>query len=100
MDEAVNEAVGDARGGAAGKARGKARGEARGEAVGEAAGGAAGDAVGGAADGEARDHMAAEVPRPQAPRFLSPRECARLMGFPETFILPSQQGLAYRQPLS
>ena len=31
------------------------------------------------------------------PRFFSPRECARLMGFPETFALPGQPGLTYRQ---
>merc|ERR1712107_455244 len=26
------------------------------------------------------------------PRFLTPRECARLMGFPETFEVPSMEG--------
>jgi DNA (cytosine-5)-methyltransferase 1 len=36
------------------------------------------------------------------PRFLSPRECCRIMGFPETFRLPphtrgGQQHLFYRQ---
>ena len=28
---------------------------------------------------------AGEDARPHAPRFLSPRECARLQGFPETY---------------
>ena len=37
----------------------------------------------------------ADVPSP--PRFYSPRECARLMGFPEAFILPTGDGLAHRQ---
>ena len=32
-----------------------------------------------------------------SPRFFSPRECARLMGFPEAFVLPSGDGLAHRQ---
>ncbi|KAL1520363.1 hypothetical protein AB1Y20_021952 [Prymnesium parvum] len=36
-------------------------------------------------------------PPPANPRFFSPRECARLMGFPESFVLPRQEGLAYRQ---
>lgn len=31
------------------------------------------------------------------PRMLTPRECARLMGFPETFILPDTKTPAYRQ---
>jgi DNA (cytosine-5)-methyltransferase 1 len=31
------------------------------------------------------------------PRMLTPRECARLMGFPETFILPATKTPAYRQ---
>ena len=33
-----------------------------------------------------------------APRFFSPRECARLMGFPESFTLPRvPEGVAYKQ---
>lgn len=31
------------------------------------------------------------------PRMLTPRECARLMGFPETFKLPATKTPAYRQ---
>ena len=31
------------------------------------------------------------------PRMLTPRECARLMGFPETFVLPATKTPAYRQ---
>lgn len=31
------------------------------------------------------------------PRMLTPRECARLMGFPESFILPDTKTPAYRQ---
>lgn len=31
------------------------------------------------------------------PRRLTPRECARLMGFPETFIIPVSDTQAYRQ---
>jgi site-specific DNA-cytosine methylase len=31
------------------------------------------------------------------PRFFSPREAARLMGFPESFVLPTGDGLAHRQ---
>jgi DNA (cytosine-5)-methyltransferase 1 len=31
------------------------------------------------------------------PRMLTPRECSRLMGFPETFILPETKTPAYRQ---
>ena len=31
------------------------------------------------------------------PRRLTPRECARLMGFPETFIIPVSDNQAYRQ---
>jgi DNA (cytosine-5)-methyltransferase 1 len=31
------------------------------------------------------------------PRMLTPRECARLMGFPDTFILPEAKTPAYRQ---
>ena len=30
------------------------------------------------------------------PRFFSPRECARLMGFPERFPLPQAEGVGYR----
>ncbi len=30
-------------------------------------------------------------------RKLTPRECARMQGFPETFILPSNKNLAYKQ---
>lgn len=38
------------------------------------------------------------VPREgRTPRMLTPRECARLQGFPEEFILPSHRGPAYRQ---
>ncbi|GFE69387.1 DNA (cytosine-5-)-methyltransferase [Chroococcus sp. FPU101] len=33
----------------------------------------------------------------QNPRRLTPRECARLMGFPETFIIPVSDNQAYRQ---
>ncbi len=31
------------------------------------------------------------------PRMLTPRECARLQGFPENFILPSTRSIAYKQ---
>ena len=31
------------------------------------------------------------------PRMLTPRECARLQGFPETFILPKTKSKAYKQ---
>ena len=31
------------------------------------------------------------------PRYFSPRECARLMGFPESFLLNKDEGHAYRQ---
>lgn len=31
------------------------------------------------------------------PRMLTPRECARLMGFPETYVLPSSDSMAYKQ---
>lgn len=31
------------------------------------------------------------------PRMLTPRECARLMGFPESFVLPEAKTPAYRQ---
>jgi DNA (cytosine-5)-methyltransferase 1 len=31
------------------------------------------------------------------PRKLTPRECARLQGFPEAFILPSSNAPAYHQ---
>lgn len=31
------------------------------------------------------------------PRFLTPRECARLQGYPEKFVLPSAKTPAYRQ---
>lgn len=31
------------------------------------------------------------------PRMLTPRECARLMGFPENYNIPSSDGVAYRQ---
>lgn len=31
------------------------------------------------------------------PRLLTPRECARLQGFPESFILPSSRSVAYKQ---
>lgn len=31
------------------------------------------------------------------PRRLTPRECARLQGFPETFIIPVSDTQAYRQ---
>jgi DNA (cytosine-5)-methyltransferase 1 len=31
------------------------------------------------------------------PRRLTPRECARLMGFPETFAIPVSDTQAYRQ---
>ena len=36
------------------------------------------------ADGTVRDGQGAN-PRP---RFLTPRECARVMGFPDTFVIP------------
>ena len=39
-------------------------------------------------------------PAPALPRFFSPREVARLMGFPEDFCLPSQEGLAYVEIIS
>src|SRR5690606_6457919 len=31
------------------------------------------------------------------PRKLTPRECARLQGFPENYILPSSKAAAYKQ---
>ena len=31
------------------------------------------------------------------PRRLTPRECARLMGFPDTFAIPVSDTQAYRQ---
>lgn len=31
------------------------------------------------------------------PRLLTPRECARLQGFPEDFILPTSRSVAYKQ---
>lgn len=41
---------------------------------------------------------AAPAALPPPPRFFSPRECARLMGFPEAFQLPTApEGIAYRQ---
>ena len=43
------------------------------------------------ASGESEEVM------PPPPRFFSPRECARLMGFPESFQLPAADGLAHRQ---
>ncbi|TAL96202.1 MAG: DNA (cytosine-5-)-methyltransferase, partial [Paraburkholderia sp.] len=33
----------------------------------------------------------------QRPRRLTPRECARLMGFPDTFRIPVSDTQAYRQ---
>ena len=30
-------------------------------------------------------------------RKLSPRECARLDGFPDTFVLPENKNVAYKQ---
>jgi len=33
----------------------------------------------------------------KAPRMLTPRECARLQGFPETFLIPVAKAAAYRQ---
>jgi DNA (cytosine-5)-methyltransferase 1 len=38
--------------------------------------------------------VATDGPRP---RRLTPRECARLMGFPETFVIPVSDTQAYRQ---
>lgn len=38
------------------------------------------------------------IPREgQTPRMLTPRECGRLQGFPEEFLLPAHRGPAYRQ---
>jgi DNA (cytosine-5)-methyltransferase 1 len=34
---------------------------------------------------------------PKNPRRLSPRECARLMGFPDSFMIPVSDNQAYRQ---
>lgn len=34
---------------------------------------------------------------PDNPRLLTPRECARLQGFPEKFLLPTARTVAYRQ---
>ena len=31
------------------------------------------------------------------PRLLTPRECARLQGFPENFVLPASRSVAYKQ---
>ena len=36
-------------------------------------------------------------PRRHAPRRLTPRECARLMGFPDSFKIPVSDSQAYRQ---
>ncbi|MAH51061.1 DNA (cytosine-5-)-methyltransferase [Candidatus Pacearchaeota archaeon] len=35
--------------------------------------------------------------RGRNPRMLTPRECARLQGFPESFVLPETRASAYRQ---
>ena len=35
--------------------------------------------------------------RGKTPRMLTPRECARLQGFPESFLLPDHRAPAYRQ---
>ena len=35
--------------------------------------------------------------RGQAPRRLTPRECARLMGFPDSFVIPVSDTQAYKQ---
>ena len=46
------------------------------------------------------DKDGSEILIPQSghnPRRLSPRECARLMGFPESFIIPVSDTQAYRQ---
>jgi DNA (cytosine-5)-methyltransferase 1 len=38
------------------------------------------------------------IPQPDSnPRRLTPRECARLQGFPDTFIIPVSDNQAYRQ---
>jgi DNA (cytosine-5)-methyltransferase 1 len=38
------------------------------------------------------------IPQPgKNPRFLTPRECARLQGYPEKFVLPSAKTQAYKQ---
>lgn len=34
---------------------------------------------------------------PQRPRRLTPRECARLMGYPDSFVIPVSDSQAYRQ---
>ena len=61
----------------------------------EGAGGAPdGGGRGGRRDGGAHED---DCKGPPPPRFFSPRECARLMGFPERFALPKADGLAYRQ---
>ena len=42
----------------------------------------------------------AEILIPQngkCPRRLTPRECARLQGFPDTFIIPVSDNQAYKQ---
>ena len=38
------------------------------------------------------------IPQPaKNPRFLTPRECARLQGYPEEFVLPASRTPAYKQ---
>jgi DNA (cytosine-5)-methyltransferase 1 len=46
-------------------------------------------------DSTLRDDSQSESSRSGRPRFLTERECARLMGFPESFVLPTQPP-AYR----
>jgi site-specific DNA-cytosine methylase len=38
--------------------------------------------------GTVGEDEAAQAPAPAAPRFLTPRECARLQGFPDGFVIP------------
>ncbi len=38
-----------------------------------------------------------KIPRKHTPRKLTPRECARLQGFPESFVIPVSDTQAYKQ---
>ena len=53
------------------------------------------ESAGGLADGSSGSAHTMPLP---PPRFFSPRECARLMGFPEAFVLPTRpDGIVHRQ---
>ena len=54
--------------------------------------------AGGAEHGGAEQTPHSQTPPLETPpRYFSPRECARLMGFPESFLLNKDEGHAYRQ---